>query len=194
MDKEIHMIIGYSRTSTRDQKNSLQDQERRLREAGAEKVYIEERSAGQGKARPELDAMLNSLREGDKVVVTKLDRISRSLLDFMQIWERVKDAGATLSFLDNSLPTDDPGPAGKAMMQICMVFAEMERDLIRERVQTGVDSARARGKRLGRPPVDLSTHKKAKALRTLVGQGTSISEAARTLGVARSTAQRWLAG
>ena len=96
MDKEIHMIIGYSRTSTRDQKNSLQDQERRLREAGAEKVYIEERSAGQGKARPELDAMLNSLREGDKVVVTKLDRISRSLLDFMQIWERVKDAGATL--------------------------------------------------------------------------------------------------
>ena len=111
--------------------------------------------------------------------------------DFLEVLELIQQRGASLTFLDQ--PIDCDSPAGKLMINMLASFAEFERELIQERVQAGVDAAaRANGKQLGRPPVDIATHPKAKALRTLVEQGTSISEAARSLGVARSTAHRWL--
>lgn len=184
-------IFGYVRTSTTDQKNSLAEQERRLRAAGATEIFVEERSGASITKRDQLQAILAKLRPGDRVISTKLDRLSRSLSDFLKIHELIAGKGATLSFTDQHIETDTP--AGKLMVQMLGAFAEFERETIRERVQSGVDKARRDGKRLGRPPVDISQHPKAKALRTLVGQGTSVSEAARSLGVARSTAHRWLA-
>ena len=185
------MKFGYVRTSTRDQKASLAEQERRLREAGCTEVFIEEKSGKSAKNRPELQAMLARVRSGDQVLCTKLDRLCRSTKDFMDIHEMISSRGAELSFTDQ--PIDTTSPAGRMMLGMLSIFATFERELIQERVQAGVDAARAKGKQLGRPPVDIAAHPKAKALRTLVTGGTSISEAARTLGVARSTAHRWLA-
>ena len=184
------MIIGYIRTSTRDQKASLAEQERKLKQAGAERVYIEERSGGSIVKRQELQKLLSTLRSGDQVISTKLDRLSRSLSDFLKIHEEIESRGASLSFTDQQIETDTP--AGRLMLNMLGAFAEFERGMIRERVQSGVDRARREGKQLGRPRVDLSKHDKAQALATLVEQGSSITHAARTLGVSRMTAHRWL--
>lgn len=184
------MIFGYVRTSTTDQKSSLAEQERKLREAGATEVFIEERSGKSVANRPQLQAMLSKLREGDQVVSTKLDRISRSVRDFLAVLNEIQERGATLSCTDQHLETETP--AGKLMINMLASFAEFERDMIRERVQAGVDKAKRDGKKLGRPRVDHSNNPKAKALRTLIDQGTTISEAARSIGVSRMTAYRWI--
>jgi DNA invertase Pin-like site-specific DNA recombinase len=184
------MIFGYVRTSTTDQKNSLAEQERKLRKAGATEVFIEERSGKSTANRPQLQAMLSKLREGDQVISTKLDRISRSVRDFLDVLNLIQEQGASLTFTDQQIDTESP--AGKLMLNMLASFAEFERDMIRERVQAGVDKAKRDGKTLGRPRVDQSQNPKAKALRTLVDQGTSISEAARSIGVSRMTAHRWL--
>ena len=185
------MKFAYIRTSTKDQKASLAEQERRLREAGATEVYIEERSGKSAKNRPELQAMLNKVREGDTVLCTKLDRLCRSTKDFMDIFELIEERGASLEFTDQ--PIDCTSPAGRMMLGMLSVFASFERELIQERVQAGVGKARRDGKRLGRPPVDHSNNPKVQAIRTLVESGQSVSAAARAVGVSRPTAYRWLA-
>lgn len=184
------MKFAYVRTSTTDQKNSLAEQERILRDAGADEVFIEEASAKSVANRPQLQAMLAKLREGDQVISTKLDRLSRSLSDFLKIHEEIQARGATLSFTDQHIETETP--AGRLMLQMLGAFAEFEREMIRERVKTGVATAKRKGKRLGRPPVDHATNPKVRALITLVDSGTSISEAARQLDISRPTAHRWL--
>lgn len=185
------ITLGYCRTSTTEQKSSLAEQERKLRAAGATEVFVEEKSGRSAKNRPELQLLLAKLRPGDTVVTTKLDRLSRSVKDFLDVLELIQERGATLTFTDQQIDCDSP--AGKLMLNMLASFAEFEREMIASRVNDGLAKARRDGKQLGRPPVDISTHPKAKALKTLVGQGTSISEAARSLGVARSTAHRWLA-
>lgn len=184
------MKFGYVRTSTTDQKGSLAEQERILRAAGAEHVYIEERSGKSIANRPELQALLAKLREGDEVITTKVDRLSRSLSDFLNVMAEIQERGASLSCTDQHIETETP--AGKLMLSMLGAFAEFERDMIRTRVQSGVDRARREGKRLGRPPIDHSSNEQVQSLVTLVKSGQSVSAAARTLGISRPTAHRWL--
>ena len=185
------MIFGYVRTSTTDQKNSLAEQERRLRDAGATEIFVEERSGKSAANRPQLQAMLAQLREGDQVISTKLDRVSRSVSDFLAVFNLIEERGATLTFTDQ--PIDTTSPAGRLMLNMLASFASFEREIICERVQAGVDAARERGVRLGRPPVDQSNNPKVRALRKLVDSGETIASAARAVGVSRPTAYRWLA-
>ena len=182
--------FGYVRTSTTDQKSSLAEQERKLRAAGATEIFVEERSGASIQKRDQLQAMLAKLRPGDRVLSVKLDRLSRSLSDFLKINELIDGKGATLSFTDQHIETDTP--AGKLMVQMLGAFAEFERETIRERVQSGVDKARRDGKQLGRPRKDLSTDPKVQGLLMLVDNGQSVTAAAKAVGVSRATANRWL--
>lgn len=188
----MNKIFGYCRVSTKDrQQSSLAEQERKLREAGATEIFIEERSGGSIKGRDQLQAMLAKLREGDQVISTKVDRLSRSLTDFVAINELIDSTGATLRFIEQDIRTDTP--AGRMMLQMISVFSSYERDVIRERVQSGVDKAKRDGKQLGRPPIDYSADQRVISLKALVQSGQSVSAAARSLNISRSTAKRWLA-
>ena len=184
------MIFGYSRTSTRDQKNSLAEQERRLREAGADEVYIEERSGKSAANRPELQAMLARVRSGDVVVCTKLDRLCRDTRDFLNIEALVSERGATLRFLDQPIDTSDP--IGQLIVTILAGFGQLEREMIASRVNEGLERAKREGKQLGRPQKDHESDPKYRGLLTLVESGESVTSAAKAVGISRSTAKRWL--
>src|SRR5438128_9815258 len=116
------MLIGYARVSTNDQETATQVAA--LKAAGCERIYREKASGGRWD-RPELHRLLDQLREGDVVVVWKLDRLSRSLKDTLAILERVEAAGAGFRSLTEAV--DTTGPAGRMMMQMLGAFAEFER-------------------------------------------------------------------
>jgi DNA invertase Pin-like site-specific DNA recombinase len=139
------MLIGYARVSKTEQDPALQLDA--LKRASVRKVYAEKRSAGDH--RPELERMLDELREGDTVTVYKLDRLARSMSDLVRILERIKDAGAGFRSLTESIDTGTP--AGRMVMHMVGAFAEFERSIIRERSVAGQAAARERGARFGRP-------------------------------------------
>ncbi len=142
------MIFGYSRVSKGDdQSNQLQLQA--FKTAKIEKVF-EERASGGRWDRPILHNMLDQLREGDIVIVWKLDRLSRSLKDLLVIIERINKAGAGFKSLTESIDTTTP--AGRMMMQMVGAFAEFEREMIRERTKAGLEAARKEGRIGGRQP------------------------------------------
>ena len=184
------MIFGYVRTSTTDQKNSLAEQERKLRAAGATEIFVEEKSGASIQQRPQLMAMLAKCRDGDRIVSTKVDRLSRSTADFLSIYELIEEKGATISFTDQSIETDTP--AGKMMLQMLAVFAEYERSQIRSRVNDGLAKAKRDGVQLGRPRKQHASDERVQSFLALVESGQSITAAARSLGISRATATRWV--
>ena len=142
--------IGYARVSTNGQEKNgygLDAQIARLEEAGCKRIYQDTASGGKAD-RPDLTKMLDRLHPGDVVVVVKLDRLSRSLADLLNIVERIGKAGAGFRSLGENL--DTTSPAGRAMMQMVGVFAEFERSIIRERTKAGLAEARKAGRKLGR--------------------------------------------
>jgi DNA invertase Pin-like site-specific DNA recombinase len=118
-----------------------------LTAAGCQRIFEEVASGGRWD-RPELHCMLDQLREGDTVVVWKLDRLSRSLKDVLHIMERIVQAGAGFRSITENIDTTTP--AGRMMMQIVGSFAEFERAMIRERTSAGIAAARAEGRVGGR--------------------------------------------
>lgn len=142
------MIMGYARVSTVDRQDT-RAQVNALKNAGADRIFEEHASGGKWN-RPELHRMLWYLREGDCIVVWKLDRLSRSLRDLLQIMDRIDEAGAGFRSLTESI--DTTAPAGRMLMQLLGSFAEFEREMIRERTRAGLAAARARGQRIGRCP------------------------------------------
>jgi DNA invertase Pin-like site-specific DNA recombinase len=140
------MLIGYARVSKTEQDTELQL--RALRKAGVRKLYEEHRSAV--KTRAQLVQLLDHLREGDTVVVYKLDRLARSVRDLLGIVDRIEAAGATFRSLTESFDTTTP--AGKMAFQMLGAVAEFERNIIRERSMAGLEVAKANGVRLGRLP------------------------------------------
>ena len=140
------LLLGYARVSKGDdQSNTLQA--RALRAAGCRRIFEEAASGGRWD-RPELHRLLDHLREGDTVVVWKLDRLSRSLKDVLHIMERIAEAGAGFRSLTENIDTTTP--AGRMMMQMVGCFAEFERAMIRERTSAGIAAARAEGRIGGR--------------------------------------------
>ena len=178
------MLIGYARVSTGDQDTALQ--ERALREAGCERIFLE-RASGARWDRPELQRLLDQLRPGDVVVVWKLDRLTRSLSDLLRIMEKMGAADAGFRCVTQALDTTTP--AGRAMMQMVGVFAEFERELIRERRLAGLASAREKGRIGGRPP-KVSDGQLNLVMDAIEREAMTQAEAARVLGVHRSTITR----
>lgn len=158
------MKIGYARVSTYDQDNSLQISE--LKKFGCQKIF-EEKASGKNINRPELKKMFEHLREGDIVVVYKLDRISRSLKDMMKILETIESSGA--HFQCTTTPIDTHSAAGRMFIQMLSAFAEYEREIITERTRAGLEEYRKKGKKLGRP-YKLSLEQREE-IRNLVNQG-----------------------
>lgn len=140
------MKIGYARVSTKDQKLSLQLDA--LTGSGCERIY-QEHASGAKSDRPELARLLEHVREGDTVVIWKLDRLGRSLSHLVELVETLEKKGVGLISLND--PVDTTTAQGRLVFRIFASLAEFERELIRERTQAGLQSARRRGQKLGRP-------------------------------------------
>ena len=146
------MVYGYCRVSTQGQArdgNSLEAQEKLLEENGAEEIYSDA-FTGTKSHRPELDKLLDKLEQGDKLVITKLDRIARSVSQGTEIIQALLDNGITVHVLNMGLM--DNTPTGKLIRNIMLSFSEFERDMIVERTQEGKAIAKKQpGYREGRP-------------------------------------------
>jgi len=160
-----------------------------LRQAGCQRIFEEKASGGRWD-RPELHKALEHLREGDVLVVWKLDRLSRSLKDLLHIMERVREAGAGFRSLTEAV--DTTSAAGRMMMQMLGSFAEFERSMVRERTRAGLAAARDRGVKVGRP-AKLSAHQQQEIIRTVRDGSKTAADAARLFGLHRSSITRLLA-
>lgn len=180
------MLIGYARVSTDDQ--DLRLQRAALKTAGCRRLY-EEKVSGAKRDRPELTRMLDALREGDVVVVSRLDRLARSTRDLLEIAELLNEAGSGLRSLAEPW-ADTTSSAGRMILTVFAGIAEFERSLIQERTSAGRAAAKARGVRFGRPK-KLSDEQIGLG-RRLVGEGTSVRDAARLLKCHPATLYRAL--
>lgn len=177
------MIVGYARTSTAEQVAGLEAQERDLRAAGAEKVFAEQVSAV-GK-RERMDAALDFVREGDVLLVTKPDRLARSVADLLTIVARLEGKGVALRILSMGGAAVDTGtPTGKLMLTMLAAVAAFERDLMLERQREGIAKAKAEGRYRGRAP---TARRQAEAVRALRAEGVGPTEIARRLKISRSS-------
>lgn len=174
------MKIGYARVSTKDQ--SLDAQIDALKKAGCEEIYAE-KASGSKDDRTELKACLRALREGDTLVVWKLDRFGRTLRTLIEQVTELGERGIAFESLTEKLDTSSAG--GKLMFHVFASLAEFERSLTIERVQNGLASAKARGKRIGRPQ-KLTTAQK-KQIADLLENGHTGAEVARSFNVSRGT-------
>lgn len=181
-------LVGYARTSTTDQKAGLEAQLRDLEQAGCTKVFREEISSV-ATNRPQLAAVLEWVREGDTLVVTKLDRLARSVADLVSITAALKAKGAGLRILAMNL--DTATPTGKLMLNLLGSIAEFERELMLERQREGIAKAKADGKYAGRQP---TARAKAKEVLRMRAEGKSVSDTVAALGISRASVFRILAG
>jgi DNA invertase Pin-like site-specific DNA recombinase len=182
------MLVGYARVSTQDQNPALQLDA--LKAAGCEKVFVEKASGAQ-RDRPELLAALEYVRVGDSLVVWKLDRLARSLKQLIETVELLESRDIGLRSLTEAIDTATAG--GKLVFHVFGALAEFERSIIRERTKAGLDAARARGKKGGRPPA-LVTKDLAAAKAMLTDPEITMEEVAKRLKVAPSTLYRHMPG
>lgn len=178
------MILGYARVSTEDQ--HLEAQTEALKAAGAERIWSEKVSGAKAQ-RKQLAAMLDQLRDGDVVTVTKYDRLSRSLQDLLTIVEAVREKGAGFRSLAEDIDTTTP--AGRLVFHVFASIAQFERERISERTKEGLASARKRGRIGGRPPA-LSAERRAEVRRMRDEDGRGIAELARLFKVSPNTIRR----
>lgn len=182
------MLVGYARVSTQDQDPALQLDA--LKAAGCEKLFTEKASGAQ-RERPQLQAALDYMREGDTLVIWKLDRLARSLKQLIETVEGLAAHGIGLRSLTESIDTTTSG--GKLIFHIFGALAEFERGVIRERTRAGLDAARARGRTGGRPP-SLSPDDLAAAKALLRDPDITVEQVAKRLGVVPSTLYRHIPG
>lgn len=181
-------LIGYARVSTQGQ--DLAQQRETLSAMGCQRIF-EEKVSGAKRDRPELGRLLDHLRTGDVVTVTRLDRLARSTSDLLHIAERINDSGAGLRSLAEPW-ADTTSPAGRMVLTIFAGIADFERSLIGERTSAGRAAALARGVRFGPRPT-LSAEQIVHARRLIEEEGRPVTEAARILNVHRATLYRALA-
>ncbi|KQB95081.1 invertase [Loktanella sp. 1ANDIMAR09] len=175
-------ILGYARVSTVDQ--DLSSQVTRLKDAGAIRIF-EDVISGKQFERPGLSALLDQARHGDSLAITRLDRLGRSLKELLETVENLKTKNIGLISLEERI--DTTSAAGELIFHVFGAIAHFERRLISERTKDGIQAARLRGRKPGRPPLDPET---VLALQNLVETGMTAGQAAKQLGIARSTAYR----
>lgn len=183
------MKIGYARVSTKDQ--SLNLQEDALKKAGC-KIIFSERASGAKADRIELDRLIGKVREGDVVVVWKLDRLGRSLRDLVNLISKFQEQGIGFKSLQDNIDTTTP--TGKLTFHLFAALAEFERDIISERTKAGLDAARARGRKGGRPKgLSKRAQDKARLAESLYTEKRrSISEICDHLSISKPTLYRYL--
>jgi DNA invertase Pin-like site-specific DNA recombinase len=182
------MLIGYMRVSTEDQNLDLQRDA--LERAACEKIF-EDKASGAKDGRPGLEQALSHLREGDCLVVWKLDRLDRRASALIRFVEELQQRGIGFRVLDGGQPIDTTTSQGKFFFTIMAAMAEMERGLIRERTHAGLAAARARGRKGGRKP-ELNAKQICQARKLLNDPDTTIKDVAETFGVSRATIYRSL--
>ena len=180
------MMIGYARVSTAVQDETSQCQA--LRAAGVERIFVDHAS-GKNLDRPAWKECRQMLRAGDVLVVVRLDRMGRSLVDLIETIRALGQEGVEFRSLSENIDTTTP--AGALLFQISGAFAEYERSLIQARTREGLAAARARGAQIGRPRA--LTAEQAATARRLRVAGESVSAIARVLGVSRRTIARIVA-
>lgn len=178
------MILGYARVSTKDQ--NLNGQHDALKAAGAERIFADTIS-GTARSRLELDRMLKELRAGDVVVVTKYDRLARSLKDLMEIVDLIQARGVGFRSLGEDI--DTTSPAGRLVFHVFASIAQFERERIVERTREGLEAARKRGRVGGRPPA-LSAAQKVEVKRMRDVEMRPIPEIAALFKVSVKTIRR----
>src|ERR1019366_2867621 len=182
------MKIGYARVSTDDQETHLQIDA--LKKAKCERIY-QEKASGAKADRPELMKMLDNARKGDVVVVWKFDRLARSIRQLLDTAAMLEEHGVELCSLTEQMNTTTP--AGRLTFHLFGALAEFERDILRERVNAGLQAARRRGRVGGTPPS--LTQADLKKARAMLGSGEfTKQQVAGDLGVGRHTLWRRLAG
>ena len=179
-------FVGYARVSTRDQDPALQRDA--LARAGCARVF-EDRASGAKADRPGLAAALAYVRDGDILVVWKLDRLGRSLSHLVETVNDLEHRGVGLRSITEQVDTTTPG--GRLIFHVFGALGQFERDLIRERTWAGLAAAAARGRRGGRKPV--VTPDKLKRARGLIAQGLTVREAAARLRVGKTALYEALA-
>lgn len=186
--QEPGLLLGYARVSKGDEQNNAL-QTKALKAAGCTRLFEEAASGGRWD-RPELHRMLDHLRDGDTVVVWKLDRLSRSLKDVLHIMERIAKVGAGFRSVTENIDTTTP--AGRMMMQMVGAFAEFERAMIRERTSAGLAAARAEG-RVGGRRKKLDAGKRKEIAESVISGRKSGAEMARLYNISSPTVSRIVA-
>ena len=179
-------LIGYARVSTREQ--DLSSQMAALESAGCDEIFSGKHSGDSNQNEVKLDEMLKYIRKGDTVLVTKLERLGRSLKSILNMIDQIHSKNATLKSLDGAIDTSNNTPFAKAQIALLGTFAQLERDLIVYRTSEGRERAKAAGKRFGRPPI--LTDEQIEEGTRLLESGESINKLSKKLGVSRMTVSR----
>jgi DNA invertase Pin-like site-specific DNA recombinase len=179
------VLIGYARVSTSDQKLDMQRDE--LKRAGCKKVFTDVASGARD--RPGRAESLAFARKGDTIVVWKLDRFGRSLVDLVQTIQQLRDRGVGFRSLHESIDTTTSG--GRLIFHVFSALAEFERDLIRERTMAGLAAARARGRKGGRKPV-LNVEQESLLRKLAADRNNTPAFICATLGISRTSFYRYL--
>ena len=180
------MLIGYARVSTRDQKPHLQIDA--LHKAGCERIF-EEKVSSAKRERAQLTAAFDYMRQGDCLVVWKIDRLARSTRQLLETVEDLKRRGIGLKILTQDIDTTSAG--GRLIFTVFSAIAEFEREIIRERTMAGLEAAHSRGRKGGRPrALSDKDLKQAKVL--LKDPEITVKDVAKRLGISPSTLYRYL--
>ena len=180
------MLIGYARVSTGDQSLTLQIDA--LEEAGCERVF-QDQVSGIVNTRPNLNQALNFARPGDALVVWRLDRLSRSLRDLIETVTLLESRGVQLKSLHESI--DTASSSGKLIFHLFGALAEFERNLIKERTLAGLQAARARGRKGGRPP-SLDAEKRKLAVKLYNDKNYSVNQVCQVMGISKPTLYKYV--
>lgn len=182
------MLVGYCRTSTTEQVAGFEAQIEEMRKVGCEKIFSEQISSVV--KRHQLEAVLDFVRDGDCLVVTRLDRLARSTKDFLDISERLHAKGVGLKILDfGGSALDTQSATGKMLLVVTSAISEFERSLLLERQRAGIAKAKAEGRYKGRAP---TAQRKSAQIMELQQLGCKPCEIAEQAGVSRSSVYRIL--
>lgn len=173
------MKYGYGRISTDKETQKFDRQEDQLREAGCERIYLE-RVSGRAKDKPELAKLMSELNEGDELICVSIDRLGRSTQQVLSLVNRLDEMGVGLTSLKEGFQAHTP--QGRFFLTIVAAFSELEVEMCRSRVREGLEAAKKRGKKLGRPRKEMDT-----AIRMWQSKGYSVSEICSTVGCAKQT-------
>jgi DNA invertase Pin-like site-specific DNA recombinase len=187
-DGHLGHLIGYARTSTTDQRAGLEAQLRDLSAAGCRKVFREQVSSVA--ARAQLEAALDYCRDGDTLVVTKLDRLARSARHLSELVDKLEAKGVTLRILNfGGDAVDTRGATGRLMLNMFAAMAQFEREMMLERQREGIAKAKADGKYKGRKP---TARLKAEDAARMFRDGKRVARIAKDLGIGRGSVYRAL--
>ena len=179
-------LVGFARVSTSSQ--DLANQLKTLEEHGCNKVFHGKQSGKSKENELKLKELVDYVRQGDTVVVTKLDRLGRSLKSILETIQQITDKGATLKTLDGAIDTTNSSPFAQAQLNLIGTFAQLERDLIVQRTTEGREAAKEKGVKFGRKSV--LTEEQRRTIRNELAKGATVYGLAKEYQVSRQTIMR----